>query len=286
MKSFKTFFKQNYLALESIILFDKFVLQKVIVQSNKLQHINDQDTKNIVAQFQSEFGKDGKTYDHLQNDEQVELIKQYQADPNSAEGIAAMQKIVQSKYPWIKYLAVTQALSKNRIKPYQLADAVQNGVLGLHKAINEFDPEQKTIFNAFAKHWIMAYITNPFNPERQKSINADSQGRNGTSVSSLDAPLNAGESDDKVMTLIDRIADQNPYNSPDEILNSKFEKRRFKDLLSNLTDREIKMLTMRYLSDKPKTFKEIGDAIGISAPGARAALEHISEKLIKLSKSN
>lgn len=85
----------------------------------------------------------------LSQEEEIELANKYILD----EDLAAAQKLVLSQLRYVVRIA----------KGYmgyglQLADLVQEGTVGLMKAVKRFDPDRKVRLVSFAVHWIKSEI--------------------------------------------------------------------------------------------------------------------------------
>ena len=298
MKSFKEFIKDEYLALESIYYHDahlfKFIcegkyeptkdqMEKILMEEKLISE--GRKKVDIVPSDDSDDDSEKKNY--LQNDEEVELIKTYQADPNSPEGREALDKLVENKMGWI-YSKVNQHLIKFPGQMSHKDDLVQEASLALIKAIEDFDVESGNIFNAYAKRCVNGAILNAFNPARQKSIvdgKVDDKG-NVASTVSVDAQVSGSRGDwgDKDMTIGDLIPDESvktPGDDAEEIEKEK--KALLHDWISQLPEREQMAIKMYFPEEKndQKTFEEIGKQLKMSKMGAKKLIDRIISNLKK-----
>ena len=286
MKSFRNFIKEEYLALESIFYHDEHLFK--FICEGKFEP-----TKEELAKIEMEEHlineDDEKKY--LQNDEEVELIKKYQADPHSTEGREAMDELIKNKMGLI-YSKVNKHLNTHPNQVSFKNDLVQEAVLALMKAIENFDLNSKNIFNAYAIRCITGAILNAYNPVRQKSVvdgKVDDKG-NVTTTTSIDAPVSGSRGDfaDKDTTVGDAIADdQAQIPGQDSVAELRAERRAlFKDWLSQLPEREQKAIAMYFppAAEDQKTLEEIGDELKISKMGAKKLIDRIVSKLKAKSK--
>ena len=145
-------------------------------------------------------------------------------------------------------------------------------------------------FTAYAKQWIIAGITNPFNPTRQKSISSDIVGKDADiKLTSIDAPVSSGgEWGDKDMTVGDAIPNASLEGlSPADKLDVKDMKARLNIFLKKLTDKEAKAIKLRFSSDaegKQPTYDEIAEELGLTKMGAKMLIDRTLNKLKQFAK--
>lgn len=283
MKRFTEFFKEEYLVLESIEYVDRTLFTRIINE----EFASDE---NELAKLDVELSNPESAKKYLNNEEEIELIKKYKADPNSKEGLDARNEVIINKMKFINLL-VSKAVSTGRISSGQAQDATNNAVLYLIRAIDLYDISKGVPFTAYAKQWILAGITNPFNPRFHSSISSDIIGKEtkygNIGLSSLDTPITAADSDDKAMTLGDTIADTNPNTSPYDQLDEKDIRAKLGVFLKKLSDREATAIKLRF-STKPdgsqRTFAEIGKELGLTSMGAKLLIDRTLTKLKEFAK--
>lgn len=134
-------------------------------------------------------------------------------------------------------------------------DLVQEGVLGLLKAVNSFDSKRGASFKTFTYRCVSSSIQNAVKK----------------SLSKGNMPLNES------VELTDELRLVSPFN-PEEMLMIGEEGREFADgATAILSELEYKILKY-YLSGM--TYAEIGEKTGRSAKSADNALQRIKKKLM------
>lgn len=275
MKRFTDFFKKDFLVLESLEYTDRTLFKRIINEELTPSEAD-------LADLDIELSNPETAKKYLNNDEELALIEQYKANPDSPEGLDARNTVVENKLKYI-YLLAQKAVNANRIKAHQKEDAVQNAVLSLIHGIDLFDPSRGVPFTAYAKQWIMAGITNPFNPTRQKTISSDAIGKDADfGLTSIDTPISDAHSDDKQMTLGDTIKDQREGVNPYDVLDEKDTRAVLGAFLKKLPEKEAKAIRLRF-SVKPdgseRTYEEIGKELGMTKMGAKMLIDRTINKL-------
>lgn len=297
LKSFIEFFNEEYLALESIRHLDDHIFKPFLAGKfnmtdeqikeweNKQQIIKED--KDSKKKSKDDEGTDDKKF--LQNDEEVELIKKYQADPTSPEGLAARDKVVENKIPYI-YSKVNKYVAGHPNAARDRDDMVQECLIALTTAIDKFKPESGNIFNAYVNTYISGIIMNHNNPARQKSIvdgKGNSYGENKVSVGSLDQTVGGdnGEWADKEQSLSDKIPDDNAHIPGEESEDDKSEHRAIlRDWLNELPEDERKVVEMYFLVDSDKerpSMEDMGKQLSksMSKMGVQKLMGRVLKKL-------
>lgn len=283
MESFKSFFTEEYLALESIMYLDKTLFKNICEGKYEptSEALAKYELENALL-FEADETGDEKKY--LQNDEEIELIKKYQADPNSKEGLDALDKLVENKMPYI-YSKVNKHLITHPAQTSYKEDLVQEASLALIKAIETFDVNSGNIFNAYASKCIVGAILNAYNPVRQKSIvdgKVDDNG-NVTTTTSIDAKVSGsrGEWADKDTTVGDSIPDQNEKLPWETGRAESEEKALLNDWLKRLPEAEAKAIRMYFppSEEDKKTLEEIGQELKMSKMGVKKVIDRAVNKL-------
>ncbi|HIS03541.1 MAG TPA: RNA polymerase sporulation sigma factor SigH [Candidatus Pullichristensenella avicola] len=148
-------------------------------------------------------------------------------------------------------------------------DIVQEGMIGLYKAIRDFKPEKLTSFRAFAELCVTRQIITAIKTAtRQKHIPLNS-------YVSLNKPIYDEESD---RTLLDVISEEVP-SDPEAMLidreNLSFIEGRIGEMLSDL-EKQVLSLYM-----EGKSYVEISEAMGRHVKSVDNALQRIKRKLLK-----
>ncbi len=219
-------------------------------------------------------------------------------------------------------LVVRVAMDFQRRWMQNVLDLIQEGNVGLMRAVNKFDPDKGIKFSYYATFWIKAYILKfimdnwrmvkigttqaqrklfyNLNKERQKLIAqgfdpdektlsealgvsveqvVEMQQRLDTSDLSLDMPANNDENGGN--TKLDFLPALNAgveSNFASEEL-SDLVRHSLKDLLPDLSDKELFILENRLLTDDPVTLREIGEKYHVSRERIRQLEARLLVKL-------
>ncbi|MFM7098748.1 sigma-70 family RNA polymerase sigma factor [bacterium] len=202
-------------------------------------------------------------------------------------------------------------------KGLALQDLIEEGNLGLLRAVEGFDPTMNTRFSTYASYWIKqsikralvntaktirvpAYMVELLAKwRRANAILHDKLGRPPSHeeiAASLDLPkkkLNIikkaikvyhsapqPEQSDSGWSLEEMIMDSNT-KSPDNEMVDADDLVHVKDLLAKMDPREATVLKMRFGLDdeEPKTLKEIGESLGLTRERVRQIESEALEKL-------
>jgi RNA polymerase sigma factor (sigma-70 family) len=274
MKSFGKFLSEEYLALESLMQIDRTLFKNITDGKYALtaEQIEKYDLERSLI-------KEDDEKQYLENAEEVKLIQKYQDDPNSQEGMDALNKLVENKMPYI-YSKVEKHLITHPQQRVHKEDLVQEASLALVKAIEKFDIGSGNIFNAFAKKYITTAILNAFNPLRHKVDTLQTV--------SIDAPVSGsrGEWADKDTTVGDSIPDENS-TLPWESGQSEDEERALlKDWLKRLPETEAKAIEMYFPANNEdkKTLEEIGAELKMTKMGVKKLIDRVVNKLKQFAK--
>lgn len=231
-----------------------------------------QESSSISSYFNSL-----QVYPQLTHDELVELFKVYQK--GGKEAVLARKKLTESNLRLVVYVAKKQ--KKHNIP---LEDLIQEGNLGLLKAIERFDYKRGFRFSTYATWWIKQAISQ-YILKRKKMIRLpahaatvqkkliqavdsykEEMGREPTpeELSSLidvsenlvKATIQSGknivslqqtiDSDPNGSTFEERIEDDNMDHNPFEFLAKKEMLSIVKNVISDLNAKEIAILRLRF----------------------------------------
>lgn len=192
-------------------------------------------------------------------------------------------------------------------KGLPLQDLIEEGNLGLLRAVEGFDPDMNTRFSTYASYWIKqsikralvntaktirvpAYMVELLSKWRRASAKLSEELKRTPTAEDVAAELgipkkklrivkkaialyNAApqsEQDESGMTLGDIVPDDRTIGPEDELINSDNLKHVFR-LLDEMDPRESTILRMRFGLDdsEPKTLKEIGESLGLTRERVR-----------------
>lgn len=198
------------------------------------------------------------TTDH-EVQEDLDLVKQVRAgDERSLEAL----------------LARYRNFARSKARSYFLAgsdkeDVVQEGMIGLYKAIRDFDLNQDTPFRAFAELCISRQILTAI-----KTANRQKHQPLNSSVS-LDAPISSG--DDQGDRTVGDTLPGSTIEDPVELVISAEEIEAIRDSMRmNLTELEGDVLKL-YMDGK--SYEEIAGVLGNHVKSIDNALQRIKRKL-------
>ena len=148
-------------------------------------------------------------------------------------------------------------------------DIVQEGMIGLYKAIRDFKPEQLSSFRAFAELCITRQIITAIKTAtRQKHIPLNS-------YVSLNKPLYDEESD---RTLLDVIM-EGRISDPEELIINRENLGNIHNKISEVLSGLEQEVLQAYLDGK--SYQEIADALGRHVKSIDNALQRVKRKLEK-----
>jgi RNA polymerase primary sigma factor len=148
----------------------------------------------------------------------------------------------------------------------RLDDLVQEGNVGLMKAIEHFDPKKNVRFATYAVWWIRAYITRYLKDNR-------SQVRGGESErgSMVDFSLDVTIDEDGETTFLERL--EEPSAGPQESFIGKEQDDEVQAALAKVKKRigdlGWDIVQERLTQDKPRTLEELGQRWGVSRERVR-----------------
>lgn len=163
-------------------------------------------------------------------------------------------------------------LVKRLATPYNIVggdaqDILQEGMIGLYKAIRDFDRSKGIYFHVFAKTCINRQIIDAIrsaNRKKHAPLN---------NYISLDAEENDAEDYEKIFT-----HKPEEYRDPETILLYKERAEMFSEHIKQLlTEKELRILNL-YLENY--SYAEMAEKVGISYKGIASTMQRIKRKLL------
>jgi RNA polymerase primary sigma factor len=160
---------------------------------------------------------------------------------------------------------VVAVARRQRLGSLRLEDVIQEGNLGLLRAVEKFDPEAGTRFSTYAVWWIRAYIG-----KHLKEARSSVRPLSGT-VAQADLSLDTTVDEEGEVTHLERIEDPGP--GPEEVAVSAQNVKKVRRSLTRLRKRlgEVgwDVVHARLERDEPVTLDEIGRRWGVSRERVR-----------------
>ena len=174
----------------------------------------------------------------------------------------AREELVKRNLPFVVAVA-----KKHLGRGARLDDLVQEGNIGLIRAVEKFDTGKGTRFSTYAIWWIRAYITK-YLKEVHSSVRGGEDGhRRGLRDLSLDVAID----EDGEITALDRLEDDGPGQEEryvgaesDAMVRERLE--RFRKRIGPLG---MDIIEVRLGSDPPETLEQIGRRWGLSRERVR-----------------
>lgn len=193
---------------------------------------------------------------------QLTREEEYDLSRRAKKGDEAARRILaEANLPFVVAVARKFASRSGR-----LDDLIQEGNVGLMKAIEHFDPKKNVRFATYAVWWIRAYITR-YLKDNRSHVRGGEHERGTMSDFSLDAPLD----DEADSTYLDRLEDAGP--TPDVTYLSLERDEEVSQALQRvkrrLGDLGWDILQERLTQDKPRTLEELGERWGVSRERVR-----------------
>jgi RNA polymerase primary sigma factor len=172
----------------------------------------------------------------------------------------ARQRLVRHNLAFVVAVA-----RKQRRGAVRLDDVIQEGNVGLMRAVEKFDPDAGTRFSTYAVWWIRAYI-GKYLKEARSSVRPQS----GT-VAQADLSLDSAVDDENETTHLERIEDDSP--GPEDNFMATEANVEVRDALGRIRKRVGELgwdiIHNRLQQDQPRTLEEIGKRWGVSRERVR-----------------
>jgi RNA polymerase primary sigma factor len=192
----------------------------------------------------------------LTREEEYELSRRARKGDTSARDMLAVRNL-----PFVVAVA-----KKFQNRGARLDDLIQEGNVGLMKAIEHFDPKKNVRFATYAVWWIRAYITRYLKDNRSQVRGGESERASMTDFS-LDVSVDEGAE----TTFLDRLEDPD-LNPQDRFLMNE-QDGEVQQALARVKKRigglGWDILQERLTQDKPRTLEELGARWGVSRERVR-----------------
>jgi RNA polymerase primary sigma factor len=195
-------------------------------------------------------------HSQLTREQEYELSRQSKKGDEEARRMLAMSNLA----------FVVAIATKFAKRGSRLDDLIQEGNVGLMKAIEHFDPTKNVRFATYAIWWIRAYITRYLKDNRSQV-----RGGNSDRQSMVDFSLDAAIDDDSESTYIERLEDPDPvaeeeYISQERDSEVQLALARVRKRIGGLG---WAILQERLTQDQPRTLEELGRRWGVSRERVR-----------------
>ena len=254
-----------------------------------------------------QYFKDMSEIDLLTPEEEKELARRKEKGD-----LEAKQELIDSNLRLVVSIA-----KKYQNQGVEFSDLVQEGNLGLMKAVEKFDPEQGYKLSTYATWWIRqsitraiadtsrtvrvpvhmierinsyyrvkAYLAQRLNREPEKEEIADELGISIEEIEEVEyvdeevMSLSMPIDDDGHYFLEDLIEDENAI-CPEEEVSETLLREKVEDMLDLLTDRQARILKLRFgfKDGRPRTLKETGRRFGVTRERIRQIQENALDKI-------
>jgi len=177
-----------------------------------------------------------------------------------AGDVRAKQKLARHNLAFVVAVA-----RKQRLGAVRLDDVIQEGNVGLMRAIEKFDPHAGTRFSTYAVWWIRAYIG-----KYLKEVRSSVRPQSGT-VAQADLSLDVTFDEDGDVTHLERLEDDGP--GPEENFISAEGDHEVRTALGKVRKRIGELgwdiIHNRLQRDDPTTLEDIGRRWGVSRERVR-----------------
>lgn len=283
-----------------------------LLEIGKIPLINAEEEVSLATRIEA--GNYAKTL--LETDEQITDNLRVQLEQTIEDGRLAKNKMIEANYRLVVSIA-----KKYIGRGVEFADLIQEGNMGLIKAVERFDYTKGFKFSTFATWWIRqavsrivdnqgrtirvpvhmaGKINKLFKSQRQLTQELSREPTTEELALKLEITNNEVEQikkfaqeplslelplgDEKNSKIGDFISDKNTL-TPAEVAEKQWLRRTLDELLESLTDREEKIIRMRFglLDGKKYTLEKTGKEFNITRERVRQIEKKALKRLKKLS---
>lgn len=205
-----------------------------------------------VAAYMSSIGR----HKQLTREEEVALAKRVRKGDQQAR-----DELVLRNLPLVISVA-----RKYINRGARLDDLIQEGNVGLMKAVERYDPKKGTRFATYAVWWIRAYVQRYLHDNRSHVRGGESE-----RISMIDFSLDIPLDDESDLTHLDRIEDDSP--SPEQLYAASQQDAQVRAALERVRKRlgglGWDILEERLTQDSPQTLEQLGKKWGVSRERVR-----------------
>jgi len=195
-------------------------------------------------------------YRQLTREDEVRLARQARKGEESAKDTLATSNLA----------LVISVAKKFADRGARIEDLVQEGNIGLLKAIEHYDPRKGTRFATYAVWWIRAYIQRFLQDNRSQV-----RGGEGQRASMSDLSLDMTIDEEGEVSHLERLVDEkaNPENDYLTDEHDRDVREALQRVRKRLGDLGWDILQERLTQDSPRTLEEIGKRWGVSRERVR-----------------
>lgn len=147
-------------------------------------------------------------------------------------------------------------------------DLIQEGMIGLYQAINNFDPEQNVPFKSYASSVVDSRLYDAVRTAARKKHQPLNQSL------SLDYSYD-DLTEDEPISLIEMLSDRSAL-TPENLLLNKEMRISLENFLNNHLSKYEDQVAVLYL--RGKTYKEIADELNVTTKSVDGALQRVRKK--------
>lgn len=152
-----------------------------------------------------------------------------------------------------------------------LLDLIQEGNIGLMKAVSKFDPSKNVRLSYFAGFWIRSYICKYLSGNFRLIKSSRSEDDR------WDRPKELSLDHTELLKLTDNSFKQHDELELDQLKN--IVRDGLPKFLQVLDDRELVIFRHRIMTDDPKTLQEVGDKLDLTRERVRQIESSVIDKL-------